>query len=155
MNGSDLEQIVHNKVGRLSLEAIDTWNTIFDGVIWFFYYEKISPREYLHKHIKQTRDQRYQNIIYRSMSVTKESDNNMQDYNITSIWEMNQLYINKMRKEFTTYSLVLIFSLTKPTSCLLELQIAPSSSLEWFRPEYQSNNITLLSPQPWELSLLL
>jgi len=33
MNGSDLEQIVHNKVGRLSLEAIDTWNAIFDGVI--------------------------------------------------------------------------------------------------------------------------
>ena len=77
MNGSDLEQIVHNKVGRLSLEAIDTWNTIFDGVIWFFYYEKISPREYLHKHIKQKRDQRYQNIIYRSRPVTKESDNNM------------------------------------------------------------------------------
>ena len=42
------------------------------------------------------------------MSVTKESDNNMQDYNITSIWERNQLYINKMKKYFTTYALVLI-----------------------------------------------
>ena len=64
------------------------------------------------------------------MLVTKESDNNMQDYNITSIWERNQLYINKMKKEFTTYSLVLICSFTKPTSCPLQLQLAPSSSLE-------------------------
>ena len=63
------------------------------------------------------------------MSVTKESNNNMQDYNITSIWERNQLYINKMKKEFTTYSLVLISSLTKP-SCPLQFQLAPSRSLE-------------------------
>ena len=98
LNGSDPEQIVHDKVGRLSLEAINIWNAIFDGVMWFFSYEKRYPREYLHKHIKNTRDQRYQNIIYRSMSVTKESDKNMQDYNITSIWERNQLYINKMKK---------------------------------------------------------
>ena len=53
------------------------------------------------------------------MSVTKESDNNMQDYNIINIWERNQIYINKMKKEFTTYDLVLICSLTKPTSCPL------------------------------------
>ena len=33
LNGSDLEQMVHNKVGRISLEATDTWNTIFDGVM--------------------------------------------------------------------------------------------------------------------------
>ena len=130
MNGSDPEQMVHNKVGRLYLESINTWNAIFDGVIWFFYYDKRSPIKYLHKHIKHTRDQRYQNIIYRSMSVTKESDNNMQDYNITIIWERNQLYINKMKKELTNYALVLIFSLTKPTSCPLQLQLAPSSSLE-------------------------
>ena len=91
MNGSDLEQIVHNKVGRLSLEAIDTWNAFFDGMIWFFSYDKRSWRKYLHKHIKHTRYQRYQNIIYRSMSMTKECDNNMQYYNIKSIWERNQL----------------------------------------------------------------
>ena len=96
-----LVQMVHNKVGRLSLEAIDTWNTIFDGVIWFFSYDERSPRRYLHKHIKHIWDQRYPKIIYRSMSVTKKSDNNMQDYNITSIWERNQLCINKMKKEFT------------------------------------------------------
>ena len=81
--------MVHNKVGRLSLEAINTWNTIFDGLMWLFSYEEMFPRKYLHKHIKHTRDQRYQSIIYRSMSVTKESDNNMQDYNITSILERN------------------------------------------------------------------
>ena len=52
------------------------------------------------------------------MPVTKESDNNMEGYNITSIWERNQLYIDKMKKEFTTYALVLICSFTKPTSCL-------------------------------------
>ena len=75
LNGSYPEQIVHNKVGRLSLEDINTWNAIFDGVMWFFSYDKRSPRKYPHKHIKHTRDQRYQNIIYISMSVTKESDN--------------------------------------------------------------------------------
>ena len=101
-------QMVHNKVGRLSLEAVHTWNAIFDGVMCFFSYDKRSPRKYLHKHIKHTRDQRCQNIIYRSMSVTKESDKNMQDYNITIIWERNQLYLNKMKKDFTTCALVLI-----------------------------------------------
>ena len=64
------------------------------------------------------------------MLVTKESNNNMQDYNITSIWERDQLYTRKMKKEFTTYALVLICSFTKPTSCPQELQLAPSSSLE-------------------------
>ena len=86
LNGSDPEQMVHNKVGRLSLEVINTWNAIFDGVMWFFSYDKRSPRKYLQKHIKHIRDQRYQNIIYISILVTKESDNNMQDYNIISIW---------------------------------------------------------------------
>ena len=122
--------MVHNKARRISLEPTNTWNAIFDGVMWFLSYDKMSPRKHFHKHIKHTRDQRCQNIIYRSMSMTKQSDNNMQDYNITSIWEMNQLYINKMKKEFTTYALVLICSLTKPTSCPLQLQLAPSSSLE-------------------------
>ena len=140
LNGSNPEQIVHNKDGRLPLETINTWNAIFDVLMWFFSHEKSSPRKHLHKHIKYTRDQRYQNIIYRSMSMTKEFDNNMQDYNITSIWERNQLYINKMKKGFTTYVLVLICSLTKPTFCPQQLQLAPSSSLEWLRPEYQSNN---------------
>ena len=78
LNGSDPKQMVHNKVRILSLEAINTWNTIFDGVMWFFSYDKRSPRNYLHKHIKHAIDQRYKNIIYRSMLVTKESDNNMQ-----------------------------------------------------------------------------
>ena len=64
------------------------------------------------------------------MSMTKECDNNMQDYNITSVWERNQLYINKMNKQFTAYALVLIFSLTKPTSCPQQLQLAPSRSRE-------------------------
>ena len=155
LNGSNPEQIVHDKVGRISLEAIDTWNTIFDGVMWLFSYDERSPRKYLHKHIKHTRDQRYENIIYRSMSVTKESDNNMQDYNTTSIWERNQIYINKMKKELTTYALVLICSFTKLTSCPQQLQLAPSSSLDWLRPEYESNRITLPSLQPWGLSLLL
>ena len=77
LNGSKPKQIIHNKVRILFLEAINTWNTIFDGVMWFFCYDKRSPRKYLHKHIKHTRDQRYQNIIYRSMPVTKESENNM------------------------------------------------------------------------------
>ena len=45
LDGSDTEQIVHDKVGRLSLEAINTWNAIFDGVMWFFSYEKNSPKE--------------------------------------------------------------------------------------------------------------
>ena len=130
LNGSLPEQMVHNKVGILSLEIIDTWNTIFDGVMSFFSYDKRSPRKCLHKHIKQTRDQRYQNIIYRSRPVTKESDSNMQDYNITSVWERNQLYINKMKKEFTSYALVLTCSFTKPTPCPQQLQISPSSSLE-------------------------
>ena len=98
LNGSDPEQIVHEKVGILSLESINTWNAIFDVVMWIFSYDEKSPRKYLHKHIKHTRDQRYKNIIYRSMLVTKESDNNMQYYNITSIWERNQLCINKWRK---------------------------------------------------------
>ena len=87
--------MVHNKDGILSLESVNTWNTIFDGVMWLFSYDKRYPRKYLHKHIKHMRDQRYQNIIYRSMSVTKESDNNMQDYNIANIWERNQLCVNK------------------------------------------------------------
>ena len=47
LNGSYSKQIVHDKVGRLSIESIDTWNTIFDGVIWFFSYDKMSPRKYL------------------------------------------------------------------------------------------------------------
>ena len=59
LNGSDPEQIVHNKVGRLSLEAIDTSNTIFDGVMWVFSCDERSPRKYLHKHIKHIGDQRY------------------------------------------------------------------------------------------------
>ena len=50
--------------------------------------------------------------------MTKEFDNNMQDYNVTNIWERNQIYINKMKKEFTTYALVLICSFTNRTSCL-------------------------------------
>ena len=45
LNGSDPEQIVHDKVGRLSLEAINTWNTIFDGVMWIFSYDKRSLRK--------------------------------------------------------------------------------------------------------------
>ena len=57
LNGLDPEQMVHDKVERLSLQAINTWNTIFDGVMWFFSYDKRSPRKYLHKHIKHTRDQ--------------------------------------------------------------------------------------------------
>ena len=52
LNGSDPEQINHNKADRLLLETTDTWNTIFDGMMWFFTYGKISPRKYLHKHIK-------------------------------------------------------------------------------------------------------
>ena len=44
LNGLDPEQMVHNKVGRLSLETTDTWNAIFDGVMWFFSYDKRSPR---------------------------------------------------------------------------------------------------------------
>ena len=113
--------MVHNKVGILSLEDINTWIAIFYGVMWFFSYDKRNPRspgKHLHKHIKHVRDQRYQNIIYRSMPMTKETDNTMQDYNIISIWERNQLCINKMKKEFTTYALVLVFSFTKLTSCL-------------------------------------
>ena len=64
------------------------------------------------------------------MPMTKEFDNNMQYYNITTIWERNQLYIKKTKKEFTTYALVLICSFTKPTTCPLQLQLSPSSSLE-------------------------
>ena len=67
--------MVHYKAGRLSLEAINTCNAIFDGVMWFFSYDKRSPRKHLNKHIKHTRDQRYQNVIYRSMPMTKEFDN--------------------------------------------------------------------------------
>ena len=52
MNGSDPEQIVHNKVGRLLLETTYIWNAIFDGIMWLFAYGEISPRKYLHKHIK-------------------------------------------------------------------------------------------------------
>ena len=33
LNGSDPEQIVHNKVGRLLLETIDARNVIFDGMM--------------------------------------------------------------------------------------------------------------------------
>ena len=55
LNGLDLEQIVHNKVGRLLLETTDTWNAIFDGMMWLFTYGEISPRKYLHKHIKHKR----------------------------------------------------------------------------------------------------
>ena len=45
LNGLDLEEIVYNKVGRLLLETTDTWNTIFDGMIWLFTYGEISPRK--------------------------------------------------------------------------------------------------------------
>ena len=55
LNGSDLEQIVHNKVARLLLETTDTWNTIFDGIMWLFTYGKRSPRKYLHEQIKDKR----------------------------------------------------------------------------------------------------
>ena len=55
MDGLDLEQIVQKKVGILLLETIDTWNTIFDGMMWLFTYGERSPRKYLHKHIKQKR----------------------------------------------------------------------------------------------------
>ena len=67
--------MVHNKAERLSLESINIWNEIFDGVMWFFSHEKSSPRKHLHKHIEHTRDQRYNNIMYRSMPMTKEFDN--------------------------------------------------------------------------------
>ena len=38
------------------------------------------------------------------MPMTNEFDNKTQYYNITIIWERNQLYINKMKKEFTNYA---------------------------------------------------
>ena len=47
LNGLDPEQMVHNKVGRISLETIDTWNAIFNGMMWFLSYEKRSPRKNL------------------------------------------------------------------------------------------------------------
>ena len=55
LNCSDPEKIVHNKVGILLLETIDTWNKIFDGMMWLFTYGEISPRKYLHKHIEHKR----------------------------------------------------------------------------------------------------
>ena len=74
LNGSDPEQIVHNKVGRLLLETTYTWNTIFDGMMWLFTYGEISSKKTC-INTSNTKDQKYQNIIYRSISVTKESDN--------------------------------------------------------------------------------
>ena len=52
LNGLDREQISHNKADRLLLETTDTWNTIFDGMMWLFTYGERSPRKYLHKHNK-------------------------------------------------------------------------------------------------------
>ena len=47
LNGSNPEQIIHNKVGRLLLDTTDTWNIIFDGLMWIFTYGETSPRRYL------------------------------------------------------------------------------------------------------------
>ena len=47
------------------------------------------------------------------MPVTKESDNNMQDYNITSIWERNQLsLINEERVYNLCLSVDILFNKT-------------------------------------------
>ena len=75
LNGLDPEQMVHNKVGRLSLETIDTWNTIFDGVIWFFSYEKKVSKKTPAKTLQTHKRSKISNIIYRSMPMTKEFDN--------------------------------------------------------------------------------
>ena len=64
MNGLDLEQIVHNKVGILIPETIDTWNMISDGMMWLFTYGEISPRKYLHKYIKHKRSKVPKHHLY-------------------------------------------------------------------------------------------
>ena len=67
---------------------------IFDGMMWLFTYGEISPRKYLHEHIKH-KISKYLNIIYRSISVTKDFDNKHAILDITSIWERNKLCIDK------------------------------------------------------------
>ena len=62
LNGSDLEQM-NDKGWRPSLNIVDTWNAYFD-----------SKPVYLQLLNMQTHKS-YQNIIYSSMSVTKESNN--------------------------------------------------------------------------------
>ena len=59
LNGSDLEQIVQNRFGRLSLEWVEIWN---ESLWWnsvFVSYNDSSSRMYLQYHMKTSkRDQR-------------------------------------------------------------------------------------------------
>ena len=89
MSGSDLEQIVHNKIGRLSLEWVEIWNK---GLWWksvVVSYNAISSLTYLHDHMKPKHKLKiHQKMFHYCMLVTKESNNKTYDINtIYFMWK--------------------------------------------------------------------
>ena len=84
LNGSYLEQIIHNRIGRLSVEWLEIWN---DCLWWnsvFFYCNDISSWMHLNSHMKlANKIKKHQNMFHYSMLVTKESNNKIHDNDTT------------------------------------------------------------------------
>ena len=82
MNGSNLEQIVHNRIGRHSLEWVEIWNQSLWCNSLAVSCNDGSSRIYLHNHMKTTNKiKKHQNMIHYSMLMTKEFNNKIYDNN--------------------------------------------------------------------------
>ena len=84
LNGSDLEQMSYNRVGRLPLEVVEIWNESFWCSDVVVSYGDGSSHMHLHDHMKQANKiKKHQNMIHYYMLVAKESNNKIHDDNTT------------------------------------------------------------------------
>ena len=126
LNGSNLEQMSYNRDGRLPLEVVEIWNESlwWSGVA--ISYGDGSSWSHLHNHTKQANKiKKHQNIIHNYMSVTKESNNKIHDYNINTLWKRKQLCI-KDEEEFYNLFFSVDVILHMPMHYPQKLQLAPS-----------------------------
>ena len=82
LNGLDLEQIVQNKIGRLSLEWVEIWNKCLWWKNVVVSYNDSSSLIYLYDHMKPTQKiKKHHKMFHYSILVTKESNNEIRDIN--------------------------------------------------------------------------
>ena len=126
INGSDIEQIVHNRIGRISLEWVEIWNEFLWWNSVVVSCNDSSSRMYLHNHIKLANEiKKHQNMFHYFMLVTKESNNKIHDNNTTYFMGKEPILHQIMKKKFSTFALVSICSFTMPIPCAQKLQLSP------------------------------